>query len=68
MVAVRRHDRQSLTLDTLALTLVLAAVFSAAHIVDTPYVYIVRWMWTVGAIVWLAILWTAWRTLPVGHP
>ena len=66
VVAVRRHDRQSLTLDILALTLVLAAVFSAAHIVDTPYVYIVRWMWTVGAIVWLAVLWTAWRALPVG--
>jgi hypothetical protein len=66
VVAVRRHDRQSLTLDVLALTLVLAAVFSAAHIVDTPYLYIVRWMWAVGATVWLAIVWTTWRALPVG--
>jgi len=66
LVARRRHDRQSLTLDALALAFVLAALFSAAHIVDTPYNYIVRWMWAVGAIVWLAILWTAWRALPVG--
>jgi hypothetical protein len=66
VVAVRRHDRQSLTLDALALALVLAAVFSAAHIVDTPYLYIVRWMWVVGATVWLAIVWTAWRALPHG--
>ncbi|MGO9877564.1 MAG: hypothetical protein ACLPVY_27655 [Acidimicrobiia bacterium] len=66
LVARRRHDRQSLTLDALALAVVFAAVFSAAHIVDTPYNYIVRWMWTVGALVWLAIVWTAWRALPVG--
>ncbi len=65
LVAVRRRDRQSLTLDCLALTVVLAAVFSAAHIVDTPYDYVVRWMWAVGAIVWLAIVWTAWRAAPV---
>jgi len=65
MVAIRRHDRQSLTLDALALAVVLAAVFSAAHIVDTPYSYLVRWMWAVGAIVWLAIAWTAWSAVPV---
>jgi len=66
VVALRRHDRQSLTLDSLALSVVFAAVFSAAHIVGTPYFYIVRWMWAVGALVWLAIVWTAWRALPVG--
>jgi len=66
LVALRRHDRQSLTLDALALAVVLAAVFSAAHIVDTPYPYIVRWMWAVGAIVWLAIVWTAWRAVRIG--
>jgi hypothetical protein len=64
VLALRRRDRQSLTLDAIALALVLAAVFSAAHIVDTPFAYIVRWMWTVGAAVWLAILWTFWRALP----
>lgn len=64
VVAVRRRDRQSVTLDAMALAIVLAAVFSAAHIVDTPFDYIVRWMWTVGATVWLAILWTFWRALP----
>jgi hypothetical protein len=66
LVALRRHDRQSLTLDSLALVVVLAAMFSAAHIVDTPYPYIVRWMWAVGAIVWLAIAWSAWRVVPIG--
>ena len=66
LVAVLRHDRQSLTLDALALAVVLAAVFSAAHIVDTPYPYLVRWMWAVGGIVWLAIAWSAWRVMPVG--
>ena len=30
-------------------------------IVDTPYNYILRWMWAAGAIVWLAIAWTFWR-------
>jgi len=63
-VALRNRDRQSFTLDVIALAVVLAAVFSAAHIVDTPFNYIVRWMWTVGATVWLAILWTVWRALP----
>ena len=66
MVAIRRRDREALTLDALALAVVLAAVFSAAHIVDAPYTYIVRWMWAVGAIVWLAIAWTVWRAVPVG--
>lgn len=64
MVAVRRRDRQSLTLDAVAFAAVLAAFFSAAHIVGTPYFYIVRWMWTVGVIVWLAILFTFWRAVP----
>jgi len=66
LVALRRHDRQSLTLDSLALVVVLAAVFSAAHIVDTPYSYIVRWIWAVGALTWLAIAWTTWRALRPG--
>ena len=63
IVAVRRRDRQSIALDAVAFAVVLAAVFSAAHIVDAPFFYIVRWMWTVGVIVWLAILWTFWRAL-----
>ena len=63
-VAALRRDRQSFTLDSLALAFAFAALFSAAHIVDTPYNYIVRWMWTVGAIAWLAIIWTAWRAFP----
>jgi hypothetical protein len=62
-VAWRRRDRQSLTLDVMALVLIAAAVFSAAHIVDTPFDYIVRWMWIVGATSWLAIIWTLWRAL-----
>jgi hypothetical protein len=66
-VAARRRDRQSFILDTLALAVVLAAFFSAARIVDAPYDYIVRWMWIVGAIVWLAIIWTVWRALPGDH-
>ena len=56
MVAMRERDRQSLTLDAVVLAVVLAAVVSAARVVDTPFFYIVRWMWTVGAIVWIAIL------------
>jgi hypothetical protein len=64
VVAVRKRDRQSLTVGAMALAVVLAAAFSAAHIVDTPFDYIVRWMWAVGATVWLAILWTFWRALP----
>jgi hypothetical protein len=66
VLAARRRDRQSFILDALALAFAFAALFSAAHIVDTPFSYIVRWMWTVGAIAWLAIIWTAWRALARG--
>jgi hypothetical protein len=63
IVALRTRDRQSFTLDAVALAMVVAAMFSAAHIVDAPFFYIVRWTWAVGAIVWIAILWTFWRAL-----
>jgi hypothetical protein len=62
-VAARTRDRQSLTLDLVAVALVLAAFFSVTRIVDTPFNYIVRWIWTVGAVVWLATLWTFWRVV-----
>ena len=62
-LAAYRRDRQALALDTLALATTAAAFVSAAKIVDAPYVYIVQWMWIVGAIVWFAIVWTVWRAL-----
>jgi hypothetical protein len=61
VVAWRRHDRQSLRLCTFALALLLAAYVAASNIVDTPFVYVMQWLWIVGAVVWLAILWTAMR-------
>ncbi len=63
VVAWRRHDRQSLRLCTFASVLLLAAFVAASRIVDTPFVYVMQWLWIVGALVWFAILWTAMRAL-----
>jgi hypothetical protein len=68
LLAYVRHDRTSFTLDVVALSLAFAAWVSAARIVGEPYVYIVRWMWIVGAIAWLAIGWTAARALRAWLP
>jgi hypothetical protein len=66
-VAAVRHDRQSLTLDVLALAMVGAAWVSASRVIDAPYDYIVQWIWIVGALAWIAIAWTGWRALPRRH-
>ena len=62
VVAARRRDRQSSRLCVLALGLVAAAWVATSRIVDTPFYYVVQWVWIVGAVVWLAIIWTAVRT------
>ena len=61
--AVRRRDRQALRLDAIAGSLIAAAVVSASNIVDAPFDYLVRWIWIVGAVAWLAIGWTALRAV-----
>jgi hypothetical protein len=63
VVAALRHDRQSWSLDAIALGLVVAGWVSAARVVGTPFDYVVQWLWIVGALSFLAIVWTAWRTL-----
>jgi hypothetical protein len=68
VVAVRRCDRQSTALCSLALALTVAGWLSAARVVDEPLDYIVQWLWLTGPVVWLAILWTAWRALPTEWP
>jgi hypothetical protein len=59
--AWRRRDRESFTLDVIALTLIVVAWFSAASVVDVPLWYLMRWTWLVGAVAWLAIGWTVLR-------
>ena len=61
--AIRRADRQSTRLCVFALGLLAAAFVSVSRIVDTPFVYIVHWLWITGAVTWLAIVWTAVRAL-----
>lgn len=67
VLAWRRHDRQSLRLCTFALALLFAAFVAASRIVDTPFVYVMQWLWIVGAVLWLAILWTALRAFASGE-
>lgn len=62
--AWRRSDRASFALDAVALILAITAWLAAANVVDTPFSYLLRWTWGVGAISWLALAWTAWRAIP----
>ena len=63
-LAVRRRDRRSLTLCSLAIVLALATWIAASRIVGIPFPYLLRWAWVAGAVSWLAILWTGWRLIP----
>jgi len=64
VVAWRRRDRESLALGSCALALTGASFVAASRIVDVPLEYVVRWMWVVGVVVWLAISWTFVRAVP----
>jgi hypothetical protein len=68
VVAWRRRDREALTLDIIALTFVLVAWIASASVVDTPFSYILRWTWLVGALAWLAIGWTLLRAISWPRP
>jgi hypothetical protein len=68
IVAVARHDRESTRLCVFAFALIGAGFVSASRIVDVPFTYVVRWLWIVGAITWLAIVWTAVRALLAYKP
>jgi hypothetical protein len=68
VVAAARRDRESTRLCAFAFTLIVAAFVSASRIVDVPFTYVVRWLWIVGAITWLAIVWTAVRALLAYKP
>lgn len=58
VIAWRRRDRESLALGGCALALTGASFMAASRIVDLPLEYVVRWIWVVGVVVWLAIAWT----------
>jgi hypothetical protein len=62
-VAWVRRDRVSFAIDVVALVVGGAAWVSVARVVDTPFFYVVRWVWIVGAVTWLAIGWTAARAV-----
>jgi hypothetical protein len=63
VVAYRRRDRESLMLDAIALVIIVVAWLATASVVDVPFSYILRWTWLAGALAWLAIGWTALRTI-----
>ena len=63
VVALRRKDWASLSLVVLVLLTAATAFVSASRVIDEPYPYLLRWTWTVGAMAWLAIGWTAVRAL-----
>jgi hypothetical protein len=67
LLAARRRDRRALTLCTLAIALAVATWIAASRVVGIPYPYLLRWAWVAGAVTWLAILWTAWRSIPKPH-
>ncbi len=58
VVAVRRRDRPAWSLGLLATGLGVIAWVATARVVGEPFGYVVRWMWLVGVITWLAIGWT----------
>ena len=62
-LAIRRRDRTLIMLNVLAVALSLSAWFAAAHVIDVPYEYLLKWTWIVGAVAWLAIALTAWRLI-----
>jgi hypothetical protein len=54
IVSWRRRDRMAMAACSVAVTVAIVAWISVARIVDTPYPYILRWTWVVGATCWLA--------------
>jgi hypothetical protein len=68
VVARLRHDRESTRLCAFAYTLIVAGFVSSARIVDVPFTYVTRWLWLVGALTWLAILWTGMRAVEAAVP
>jgi hypothetical protein len=54
LVAWRRRDHAAMAACSIAATASVAALVSVAKIVDTPYPYLLRWTWAVGAACWLA--------------
>jgi hypothetical protein len=54
VVAWRRRDRAAMAACSIAATVAVVAWISFARIVGTPYNYLVRWTWVVGATCWLA--------------
>ncbi len=63
VLALRRRDRSVVMLNVVALALAVSAWFAAAHVIDVPYDYLLKWTWIVGVVAWLAIALTAWRLL-----
>ena len=61
--AVRRRDREVLTLQVvLGLALALGFV-STARVFGTFFEYVIRWMWPLAACVTMASLWSLWRAI-----
>jgi hypothetical protein len=67
-LAWRYPCTDALLLDALAAALVVASFIAATRVVGEVFPYLVKWTWVVGALVWIAIAWSAiaaMRTRPV---
>ncbi|HZJ27317.1 MAG TPA: hypothetical protein VFF40_09975 [Acidimicrobiia bacterium] len=64
VLAWRRGDRTSLRLVAIVGATLVASVLSVAGIRGVLYVYLVHWLWVLGALCWLAAIWAVARALP----
>jgi hypothetical protein len=59
----RRRLPDVVALTTLTLSLLIVAVPATAQIVLPAALYLTAWLKVVGALVWFAVVWTAWRVV-----
>ncbi|MGD9703136.1 MAG: hypothetical protein AB7Q42_15810 [Acidimicrobiia bacterium] len=59
--AVRRRDREVLTLQAVLGLAVVIGLASTARIFGTFFDYVIRWMWPLAAAITMASLWSLWR-------
>jgi hypothetical protein len=63
LVARRRGLRDAAALVTLAGVLTAGSVLAAGNLIGPAYTYLTQFLKPVGAVVWLAVGWTAWRVV-----
>jgi hypothetical protein len=62
-LALRRRDRDTFRLAAIVAAADVAGVVAMSRVVGEPLEYLVRWTWALGALTWLAVVWSGWRAL-----